>query len=147
MGDIVGIMEEWLRLIEELRGEVAQLRAENAALKVRVAELESENAELRLELQRRKKGFRPQANASTRAKSTQDRRAVGERKHPGTTRPEPPIDESTVVHHEVVADVCPECRGSLIKTGEFIDKTSRIFPSRRSKCIVIGGMCISVRVV
>ena len=105
-------MEELLRLIEELRGEVSALRAENAALKVRVAELESENAELRLELQRRKKGFRPSANTSTRAKSTTDRRAAGERKHPGTTRPEPPIDESTVVPHEVVADECPECRGS-----------------------------------
>ena len=128
MGDIVGIMEEWLRLIEELRGEVAQLRAENAALKVRVAELESENAELRLELQRRKKGFRPKANASTRAKSTQDRRAAGERKHPGTTRPEPPIDESTVVHHEVVADVCPECRGTLVDTGEFIDQIVEDIP-------------------
>ena len=66
---MVGIMDELLRLIEELRGEVSPWRAENAALQVRVAEWESESAELRRELLRQKQGFRPQANTSTRAKS------------------------------------------------------------------------------
>lgn len=111
-----------------LRAENVALRKENTELRARVAELESENAELRLELLRRKKGFRPKANTSTRAKSTKDRRKVGERKHAGTTRPEPPVDESTVQHHEVTAGVCPECQHTLLDTGEFIDQIVEDIP-------------------
>lgn len=103
-------MEELQRLVEAMRAELDQLRAENGGLKAQVAELQ-------LELLRRKKGFRPRPKTSTRQKSTKARRQADERKHPGTTRPEPPIDEDTVPNHEVTTDVCPECRGALIDTG------------------------------
>ncbi len=75
-----------------------------------------------MELVQRKKGFRPQANTSTRTKSTQDRRKADERKHPGTTRPAPPLDEGTVQPQEVTADVCPDCQGGLLEAGEFIEQ-------------------------
>lgn len=128
-------IETLLKELAELRAEVVTLRAdnvtlraENAELKAQVAELQSANAELQLELVQRKKGFRPKANTSTRVKSTKDRRKVGERKHPGTTRPEPPVDESTVQHQEVTADVCPECQHALLDTGEFIDQIVEDIP-------------------
>ena len=111
-----------------LRAENVKLRTENAALRTENAELKSQVAELQLELVQRKKGFRPKANTSTRTKSTKDRRKSGERKHPGTTRPEPPIDESTIQQHEVTADVCPECQGTLLDTGEFIDQIVEDIP-------------------
>ena len=128
-------VETLLKEVAELRTEVvalrtenAALRAENAALRTENAELKSQVAELQLELTRRKKGFRPKANTSTRTKSTKDRRKADERNHPGTTRPEPPLDESTVQQHEVTADVCPECQGQLVDTGEFIDQIVEDIP-------------------
>ena len=121
-------MEELPRQVETLLKEVAELRAENAALRTENAELKAQVAELQLELVRRQKGFRPKANTSTRQKSTKDRRKADERKHPGTTRPEPPIDESTVQQHEVTADVCPDCQVSLLDTGEFIDQIVEDIP-------------------
>ena len=131
MGDIGGIMEELQRQIETLLAEVAALRAENsevAALRSENAELKSQVAELQWELVRRKKGFRPKANTSTRQKSTKDRRKADERKHPGTTRPEPPINEQTVQHHDVTAEVCPECQGTLVDTGEVIEQIVEDIP-------------------
>ncbi len=135
-------MEELQRQVETLLKEVAELRAEVVAfradnvrlrsegetLRAENAELKSQVAELQLELTRRKKGFRPKANTSTRTKSTKDRRKAGERKHPGTTRPEPPLDESTIQQHEVTADVCPDCQGTLLDTGEFIDQIVEDIP-------------------
>ena len=108
MEELLRQVETLLREVAELRAEVAALRAENLTLRTENTELKSQVAELQLELVRRKKGFRPKANTSTRTKSTKDRRKVGERKHPGSTRPEPPIDESTVQRHEVTAEVCPD---------------------------------------
>ena len=131
MGDIGGIMEELHRQIDSLLAEVAALRAENAevaALRTENAELKSQVAELQLELVRRKKGFRPKANTSTRTKSTKDRRKADERKHPGTTRPEPPINEQTVQQHDVTAEVCPECQGTLVDTGEVIEQIVEDIP-------------------
>ena len=131
MGDIGGIMEELRRQIDTLLAEVAALKAELsevAALRTENAELKSQVAELQLELVRRKKGFRPKANTSTRTKSTKDRRKADERKHPGSTRPEPPIDESTVQQHDVTADVCPECQGTLVDTGEVIEQIVEDIP-------------------
>ncbi len=98
-------VETLLKEVAELRAEVLTLRADNVKLRAENAELKSQVAELQLELARRKKGVRPKANTSTRTKSTQDRRKVDERKHPGSTRPAPPIDEGTVQQHEVTADV------------------------------------------
>jgi transposase len=121
-------MEELQRQLEAMRAELQQLRAENAALKAENAELKSQLAELQLELVRRKKGFRPKPNTSTRQKSTKDRRAADERQHPGTTRPEPPIDENTVLNHDVTADVCPACHGTLIDTGEVIEQIVEDIP-------------------
>ena len=121
-------VETLLKEVAELRAENVTLRAENAKLRAENAELKSQVAELQLELVRRKKGFRPKANTSTRTKSTQDRRKVGERKHPGTTRPEPPLDESTVQSHEVTAGVCPDCQGALLDTGDFIDQIVEDIP-------------------
>ena len=117
-----------LKEVAELRAEVVVLRADNVKLRAENAELKSQVAELQLELVQRKKGFRPKANTSTRTKSTKDQRKSGERKHPGTTRPEPPIDESTVQQHEVTADVCPDCQGTLLDTGEFIDQIVEDIP-------------------
>jgi Zn-finger nucleic acid-binding protein/regulator of replication initiation timing len=128
-------VETLLKEVAELRAEVvtlcadnAELRAEDTALRTENAEWKAQVAELQLELVRRKKGFRPKANTSTRTKSTQDRRKADERKHPGTTRPEPPIDEGTVQQHEVTADVCPDCQGALLDTGEFIDQIVEDIP-------------------
>ena len=121
-------VETLLKEVAELRAEVLTLRAENVALRTENTELKSQVAELQLELVRRKKGFRPKANTSTRTKSTKDRRKADERKHPGTTRPEPPIDENTVQRHEVTAEVCPECQGTLLDTGEFIEQIVEDIP-------------------
>ena len=128
-------MEELQRLVETLMAEVAGLKAQVASLETqlvkrdeRLAERDSEIAELRLELVRRQKGFRPKANTSTRQKSTKDRRKADQRQHPGTTRPEPPIDENTVVHHEVTATTCPHCLGELIDTGEYVDQRVEDIP-------------------
>jgi transposase len=125
-------MDELLRLVDSLRAEVAALRAENAVLRAsaaaEIAELKAHVAELNLELARRKKGFRPKANTSTRAKSPSDRRKAPLRAHPGSTRPEPVVDENTVHHHEVTAELCPECRGQLVDTGEFLDQIVEDIP-------------------
>ncbi len=121
-------VETLLNEVAELRAEVVTLRAENVKFHTENTELKSQVAELQLELVRRKKGFRPKSNTSTRTKSTKDRRKADERKHPGTTRPAPPIDESTVQQHEVTADVCPDCQGTLLDTGEFIDQIVEDIP-------------------
>lgn len=115
------IMDDLLRQVELLLREVAALRAENAELKAQVAELQ-------LELIRRKKGFRPKSNATPRPPSSPDRRARGERMHPGSTRPDPPLDENTLQHHDVIAAACPDCHGSLLDTGEFVDQIVEDIP-------------------
>ena len=67
---------------ERRRAEGVTLRADNVTLRTDNTELKAQVAELQLELLRRKKGFRPKANTSTRTKSTKDRRKADERKHP-----------------------------------------------------------------
>lgn len=142
-------MEELLRQLDAMRAELDQLRAENAklralcfplqvqltqtlaensALKAENAELKAQVAELQLELTRRKKGFRPQPNTSTRQKSITDKRGAGQRQHPGATRPEPPIDENTVLNHDVTAEFCPACHGELLETGEVVEQIVEDIP-------------------
>ena len=83
--------------IAELNSTIARLSstiAERDAVIVerdaRIAELEAQVAELTVEIQRRKKGFRPKSNAISRPKKDKDGRKVGERKHPGVQRDEVP---------------------------------------------------------
>lgn len=104
--------------LAETRAQLAETRAVIIRRDARIAELESQVAELTVELQRRKKGFRPKAQAISRPKKEQDGRKVGERKHPGSQRPEVPPSPTDVVH-DLRADACPHCGGTLEDTGEF----------------------------
>ena len=88
------IMEDLRHEIELVLARVAGLEAERARTLVtlaqreaRIVEREAQVVELTVELQRRKKGFRPKANALSRPKRDKDGRAKGERKHPGVVRP------------------------------------------------------------
>ena len=87
-------MEDLRHEIELVLARVAGLEAERARTLVtlaqreaRIVEREAQVVELTVELQRRKKGFRPKANALSRPKRDKDGRAKGERKHPGVVRP------------------------------------------------------------
>ena len=84
-------MEDLRHEIELVLARVAGLEAERARTlaqrEARIVELEAQVVELTVELQRRKKGFRPKANALSRPKGDKDGRAKGERKHPGVVRP------------------------------------------------------------
>lgn len=123
-------MDDSARRIEELLTRVGALEARLAQRDARIVELESQVAELTVELQRRKKGFRPKANTSTRQKSKKDRRRKGERKHPGFVRPPAEAGPDTI-HHDVRFDACPECGGSLTDTGEFDDHIVEDIPEPR----------------
>ena len=83
-----------------------------------------------VELQRRKTGFRPKANAISRPKKSKDGRAKGERKHPGVVRPpvEPGPDD---IVHDLRNEVCPDCGGTLEDTGEFDEHTVEDLPPPR----------------
>jgi hypothetical protein len=141
-------MNELLRLVEALRTEVAALRAENTVLRSKNAELEAKVAELQLELARRNKGFRPKANTSTRKPSTDDRRKAARRTHPGSTRPEPPVDENTVHHHEVTADTCPALpRFASSTRASSSNSMSKTHPCRASKFTAVADTFIRARVV
>lgn len=109
------------------RDALADARATIAARDARIAELQSQVAELTVELQRRKKGFRPKANAISRPKKDKDGRRRGERKHPGIVRPPIPPGPDDVVH-DVRQNVCPECGGSLEDTGEFTEHAFEDIP-------------------
>ena len=90
------------------------------ALLARVAELEAEVERLR------RKGYKPQPNRKTPPKSNrQDRRTKRHRKHPGTFRAPPPLDEippEQVQQHDVQLEQCPCCGSERLKaTGEFED--------------------------
>jgi hypothetical protein len=124
--------------------DAATLREQVAALLARVAELEQQRekhvaqiAELEAELERlRRKGYKPQPNRKTPPKSQkQDRRTKRHRKHPGTFREPPRLDEippEQVQHHEVSLEHCPCCGSSRLKaTGEFEDHVVVDIPEPR----------------
>lgn len=119
-----------LARVAALEGELARTRAALVQREKRIVELEAQVAELTVELQRRKKGFRPKANAISRPKRDKDGRAKGERKHPGVVRPpvEPGPDD---IVHDLRNDVCPGCGGALEDTGEFDEHTVEDIPPPR----------------
>jgi len=116
--------------LQQSEAELAQTRVTLALREARIVELESQVAELTLELQRRKKGFRPKANSISRPKKDKDRRKKGERTHPGSVRPpvEPGVDD---VVHDLRSENCPECGGSLEDTGEFEEHVVEDIPAPR----------------
>jgi transposase len=94
---------------------IAELEAENAALRRRIAQLEQQ---LQTFLQRRK---RRKAAAPPRQGTPADRRRKEHRQHPGVFRPEPPPD-TTFVEHDVHPQQCSHCGGAdLEATGRFED--------------------------
>ena len=74
------------------------------AVEARIVEREAQVAELTIELQRRKKGFRPKANAISRPKRDKDGQAKGERKHPGVVRP--PVALRGCPKSDVALSIC-----------------------------------------
>lgn len=113
---------------EELLMRIEKLEAIIAAQSARISELEATNAEqksrieeLESELKRRGKSFRPKSNTPKRAAQGPDRRRLGERKHPGSTRAEP-LDPDQAVHHDVHVEHCPFCGGDVDATGAFDDR-------------------------
>ena len=84
----------------------------------RIVELEAQVAELTVELQRRKKGFRPKSNAISRPKKDKDGRTAGERKHPGVQR-DAVLPSPDDIGHDLKGEACPHCGGSLDDTGEY----------------------------
>ena len=130
-------MEDLRHQIELVLARVAALEAELARTQVtlaqresRIVELEAQVVELTVELQRRKKGFRPKANAISRSKRDKDGRAKGERKHPGVVRPpvEPGPDD---IVHNLRSEVCLDCGGTLEDTGAFDEHTIEDIPPPR----------------
>lgn len=113
-------MDDSLRRIEELLARVGTLEARLAERDARIVELEGQVAELTLELQRRKKGFRPKSNSPQRRRKGKDRRRKGQRKHPGVVRP-PVAPGADAIHHDLRLDACPKCGGVLDDTGAFDD--------------------------
>ncbi|MCX7411783.1 MAG: hypothetical protein NTZ32_27225 [Planctomycetales bacterium] len=63
-----------LARVAALEAELARTQATLAQRDARIVELEAQVAELTVELQRRKKGFRPKANAISRPKRDKDGR-------------------------------------------------------------------------
>ena len=116
--------------VQELEARLAERESLLVRRAARILELEAQVAELTIELQRRKKGFRPKPNATKRTPKKQDRRRKGERKHPGFVRP--PIEAGLdAIHHDVRFDACPECGGALNDTGEFDDHIVEDIPEPR----------------
>ena len=104
---------------------ISRQAAEMALRDTRIGELEAQVAELTVELQRRKKGFRPKSNAISRPKK--DRRTVGERNHPGVQRDEVPLSPDDIVH-DLKDEACPHCGGSLDETGEYDERVIEEIP-------------------
>ena len=127
MEDLRRQFEAMLARVAALEAELARTQAALVERETRIVELEAQVAELTVELQRRKKGFRPKANAISRPKKDKDGRAKGERKHPGVVRrPVEPSPDDIV--HDLRSDACPECGGSLEETGEYIEHTVEDIP-------------------
>lgn len=130
MDDLRRELKAVLARVAVLEAEVAEARAAIAARDARIVEFEAQVAELTVELQRRKKGFRPKANAISRTKRERDGRAKGERKHPGVVRPEVEPQPDDIVQ-DVRVDRCPDCGGSMTDTGEFIEQVVEDIPPPR----------------
>lgn len=130
MEDLRHQIESVLARVAALEAELARTQATLAQRESRIVELEAQVAELTVELQRRKKGFRPKANAISRPKKSKDGRAKGERKHPGVVRPpvEPGPDD---IVHDLRNDVCLDCGGALEDTGVFDEHTVEDIPPPR----------------
>jgi transposase len=130
MEDLRQQVESMLSRVAALEAELARTQATLLQRENRIVELEAQVAELTVELQRRKKGFRPKANAISRPKRGKDGRAKGERKHPGVVRPpvEPGPDD---IVHDLRNDACLDCGGTLEDTGEFDEHTVEDIPPPR----------------
>ena len=87
MEDLRHEIELVLARVATLEAQLARTQVTLAQREARIVEREAQVVELTVELQRRKKGFRPKANALSRPKRDKDGRAKGERKHPGVVRP------------------------------------------------------------
>ena len=107
-----------LARVSALEAELARTQATLVQWESRIVELEAQVVELTVELQRRKKGFRPKSNAISRPKKDKDGRKVGERKHPGVQRDAVPPGPDDIVH-DLKDEACPHCGGSLDETGEY----------------------------
>ncbi|MBC8113352.1 MAG: IS66 family transposase [Candidatus Saccharimonas sp.] len=130
MEDVHHQVELVLARVAALEAEVARTQVTLAQRAARIVELEAQVVELTVELQRRKKGFRPKANAISRPKRDTDGRTKGERKHPGVVRP--PVDPGADdIVHDLRNDVCLECGGTLEDTGEFDEHTVEDIPPPR----------------
>ena len=117
-----------------------------AQREARIVEREAQVAELTIELQRRKKEFRPKANVISRPKRDKDAQAKGERKHPGVVRPPVALGPN---------DIFTTCEARSVSTVEERSKTrtrSTNTPSKTSrrrvwKPLVIGGIDSVARAV
>ena len=116
--------------LAETQATLQQTQAALAEREARIVELEAQNAELTVELQRRKKGFRPKLNAISRPKKDRDGRKTGERKHPGAVRPPVEPGPGDIIH-DLRSDACPECGGTLEDTGAFDEHTVEDIPPPR----------------
>jgi transposase len=130
MDDLRRAVDELMTRVKALEAQVAERDAMLAQRDARIIELEAQVAELTLELQRRKKGFRPKANAPKRSPKAKDRRRKGERTHPGAVRP-PLQPGPDTIHHDIRLDACPCCGGMLDDTGEFDDHLVEDIPEPR----------------
>ena len=126
--------------------ELARTPVTLAQREARIVEREAQVAELTIELQRRKKGVRPKANAISRPKRDKDGQAKGERKHPGVVRPPVALSPN---------DIFTTCEARPVSTVEERSKTrtrSTNTPSKTSghrvwKSLVIGGIDSVARAV
>jgi len=123
-------IEAQLARVVALEARLAETQAALAEREVRIVELEAQIAELTVELQQRKKGFRPKANAISRPKKDRDGRRKGARKHPGAVRPPVAPGPDDIVH-DLRSDACPECGGTLEDTGAFDEHTVEDIPPPR----------------
>ena len=118
MDDLRRELDAVLVRVAALEAAVAERDTVIARRDARIVELEAQVAELTVELQRRKKGFRPKANAISRPKKDTDGRKVGQRKHPGVQREDVPPGPGDIIH-DLRDELCLHCGGSLDDTGEF----------------------------
>lgn len=94
---------------------IAELEAENAALRRRVAELERQLQQI---LQRRKRSTQKK---EPRQGTPADRRRAEHRQHPGVFRPEPP-PETKFIEHDVRPTQCTHCGSAELQpTGKHDD--------------------------
>jgi Transposase IS66 family/zinc-finger binding domain of transposase IS66 len=107
---------------QQLLDRIAELEAENAALRQRVAQLEHQVQQF---LQRRK---RARATRPRKAGTPADRRRQEHRQHPGYFRPDPPPG-TVFIEHEVHPEQCPHCGSTELEpTGAFDDHVQADIP-------------------